>query len=161
MARKGVRMNTWWRIQKDAMWFILFLVFFSSKIYLTLTYSYFEKYYWLPPLIDLVTVFDAILTSRQTREKLQCLYENLMLDSFSRDFLSKTQNDSSHRCLPQFVVKKVMNGERQTRQYQFADQSWSTTCVRANLSPEHFPVRWAIIPRQHQLQKLVFTSDTM
>ena len=28
--------------------------------------------------IDLVTVFDAILTSRQTREKLQCLYENLM-----------------------------------------------------------------------------------
>ena len=25
--------------------------FFSSKIYLTLTYSYFEKYYWLPPLI--------------------------------------------------------------------------------------------------------------
>ena len=29
-------------------------------------------------LIELVTVFDAILTSRQTREKLQCLYENLM-----------------------------------------------------------------------------------
>ena len=26
--------------------------------------------------IDLVTVFDAILASRQTREKLQCLYEN-------------------------------------------------------------------------------------
>ena len=26
-------------------------LFFSSKIYLTLTYSYFEKYYWLPPLI--------------------------------------------------------------------------------------------------------------
>ena len=29
-------------------------------------------------LIELVTLFDAILTSRQTREKLQCLYENLM-----------------------------------------------------------------------------------
>jgi len=28
-------------------------------------------------LIDLVTVFDAIVTSRQTRDKLQCLYENL------------------------------------------------------------------------------------
>ena len=27
--------------------------------------------------IDLVTVFDAILTSRQTCEKLQCLYESL------------------------------------------------------------------------------------
>ena len=35
-------------------------------------------------LIDLVTVFDAILTSRQTREKLQCLYENLMLNNFRK-----------------------------------------------------------------------------
>ena len=34
--------------------------------------------------IDLVTVFDAILTSRQTREKLQCLYENLMSNNFLR-----------------------------------------------------------------------------
>ena len=31
---------------------------------------------------DLVTVFDAILTSRQTREKLQCLYENPMSNNF-------------------------------------------------------------------------------
>ena len=31
-----------------------------------------------------VTVFDAILTSRQTREKLQCLYENLMSNNFRR-----------------------------------------------------------------------------
>ena len=34
--------------------------------------------------IYLVTVFDAILTSRQTREKLQCLYENLMSSNFRR-----------------------------------------------------------------------------
>ena len=34
--------------------------------------------------IDLVTVFDAILTSRQTRKKLQCLYENLMSNNFRR-----------------------------------------------------------------------------
>ena len=27
--------------------------------------------------IDLVTVFNAILTNRQTRDKLQCLYDNL------------------------------------------------------------------------------------
>ena len=32
--------------------------------------------------IDLVTVFEAILTSRQAREKLQCLYENLMSNNF-------------------------------------------------------------------------------
>ena len=35
-------------------------------------------------IIDLVTVFDAILTSRQTREKLQCLYENLMSNNFRK-----------------------------------------------------------------------------
>ena len=35
-------------------------------------------------IIDLVTVFDAILTSRQAREKLQCLYENLMSNNFRR-----------------------------------------------------------------------------
>ena len=32
--------------------------------------------------IDLVTVFDAILTSRQTCERLQCLSENLMSNNF-------------------------------------------------------------------------------
>ena len=40
--------------------------------------------------IDLVTVFDRILTSRQTREKLQCLYENSMSNNFRKtDFLEK------------------------------------------------------------------------
>ena len=40
--------------------------------------------------IDLVTVFDRILTSRQTREKLQCLYENPMSNNFHKtDFLGK------------------------------------------------------------------------
>ena len=38
--------------------------------------------YW--SRIDLVTVFGAILTSRQTREKLQRLYENLMSNNFRR-----------------------------------------------------------------------------
>ena len=36
----------------------------------------------MPSAIDLVTVFDAILTNRQTCEKLQCLYENLMSNNF-------------------------------------------------------------------------------
>ena len=34
--------------------------------------------------IDLVTLFDAILTSRQRREKLQCLYENPMSNNFRK-----------------------------------------------------------------------------
>ena len=34
--------------------------------------------------MDLVKVFDAILTSRQTCEKLQCLYENLMSNIFRK-----------------------------------------------------------------------------
>ena len=37
----------------------------------------------------LATVFDAILTSRQTREKLQCLYENLMSNNFRRTAVLK------------------------------------------------------------------------
>ena len=38
---------------------------------------------------DLITVFDAILTSRQTREKLQCLYENLMSNNFRKTVVLK------------------------------------------------------------------------
>ena len=34
-------------------------------------------------------VFDAILTSRQTREKLQCLYENLMSNNFRKKAVLK------------------------------------------------------------------------
>ena len=33
--------------------------------------------------------FDAILTSRQTREKLQCFYENLMSNNFRRTAVLK------------------------------------------------------------------------
>ena len=41
-------------------------------------------------IIDLVTVYDVILTSRQAREKLQCLYENLMSNNFRKTaFLKK------------------------------------------------------------------------
>ena len=35
-------------------------------------------------LIDLVTVLEAILTRRQPREKLQCLYENLLSNNFRK-----------------------------------------------------------------------------
>ena len=35
-------------------------------------------------IIDLVTVLEAILTSRQAGEKLQCLYENLMSSNFRK-----------------------------------------------------------------------------
>ena len=40
-------------------------------------------------IIDLVTVFDAVLTSRQTSEKLQCLYENLMSNNFLKTAVLK------------------------------------------------------------------------
>ena len=39
--------------------------------------------------MDLVTVFDAILTSRPTLEKLQCLYENLMSNNFRKTVVLK------------------------------------------------------------------------
>ena len=40
-------------------------------------------------VLGLITVFDAILTSRQTREKLQRLYENLMSNNFCRTAVLK------------------------------------------------------------------------
>ena len=40
-------------------------------------------------LIDLVTVFKAILIRGQTREKLQCLYENLLSNNFRRTAVLK------------------------------------------------------------------------
>ena len=39
--------------------------------------------------LDLVTVLEAILTSRQPREKLQCLYENLMWNNFRKAVVLK------------------------------------------------------------------------
>ena len=39
--------------------------------------------------LDLVTVFDAILTSTQTREKLQYLYENLMSNNLRKTAVLK------------------------------------------------------------------------
>ena len=39
--------------------------------------------------IDLVTDFKAILMSRQTLEKWQCLYENLMSNNFRKKALLK------------------------------------------------------------------------
>ena len=35
-------------------------------------------------VIDLVTALEAILTSRQPREKSQCLYKNLMSNNFRK-----------------------------------------------------------------------------
>ena len=39
--------------------------------------------------LDLVTVFDAILTSGQTCEKLQCLYKNLISNNFRKTAVLK------------------------------------------------------------------------
>ena len=44
---------------------------------------------YIPGVIDLVTVFNAILTSRQTCEKLKCLYENLMSNNFRKTAVLK------------------------------------------------------------------------
>ena len=44
---------------------------------------------WKFSVTDLVMVFDAFLTSRQTCEKLQCLYENLMSNDFRKTAVLK------------------------------------------------------------------------
>ena len=57
--------------------------------------------------MDLVKVFDAILTSRQTCEKLQCLYENLMSNIFRKTaVLNKisivNESDKAKNCPKKF-----------------------------------------------------------
>ena len=49
--------------------------------------------------IDLVVDFDAILTSRQTREKLHCLHENLMSNNFRKTALLKKYDRKILRAL--------------------------------------------------------------
>ena len=50
------------------------------------TNGYLQRFVWG---IGLITVFDAILTSRQPCEKLQCLYENLMSNNFRKTAVLK------------------------------------------------------------------------
>ena len=66
--------------------------------------------------IDVVTVFDASLPSRQTHEKLQCLYENLMLNNFRRTAVLKkiwivnwsfTPKDSTEKNWERYMCKKT------------------------------------------------------
>ena len=57
--------------------------------------------------IDLVTVFDAILTSRQTCEKLLCLFENLMSNNFRTTVVLKKNINLFHLCFsPLFPLEK-------------------------------------------------------
>ena len=44
------------------------------------------------PRIDLVVVLEAMLMSRELLEKLQCLYENLMLNKFRKNGCSEKNN---------------------------------------------------------------------
>ena len=59
----------------------------------TITYLSFSRLVNFRSSIGLITVFDAIWTSRQPREKLQCLYENLRSNNFRKTALrNKTMN---------------------------------------------------------------------
>ena len=69
--------------QNSAFDFVTHRVLQNWGVSYILNYAYTRKSFSCPK-IDLVTVFDAILTSRQTREKLQCLYENLMSNNFRK-----------------------------------------------------------------------------
>ena len=56
--------------------------------------------------IDLVTVFDTILTSRQMREKLQCFYENLISNNFCRTAVLKKISIVNKSFTPKESTKK-------------------------------------------------------
>ena len=60
-------------------------------------------------LIDLVTVMEAILMSRQRREKLECLYENVMSKDFCKtavlkyELQTKASLQGGLKCLPMML----------------------------------------------------------
>ena len=59
--------------------------------------------------IDLITVFDVILTSRQTCEKLQSLYENLIMsNNFRKTAVLKTKATKQRIALKLFGGKPVL-----------------------------------------------------
>ena len=60
------------------------LLYLSSEVARFLCLFTSQKKKTMAGFIDIVTVFDAILTSRQTCEKLQCLYESLMSNNFRK-----------------------------------------------------------------------------
>ena len=57
--------------------------------------------------IDDVTVFDAVLTSRQTREKLQCLYENLTSNNFRETAVLNKKKLSTKASFLRMLLKKI------------------------------------------------------
>ena len=67
-------------------WRLLYFVIRGGALFMSF---YVAKKKTMAGFIDLVTVFDAILTSRQTCEKLQCLYENLMSNNFRKTAVLK------------------------------------------------------------------------
>ena len=55
-------------------------------------------------------VFDAILTSRQTREKLQCSYENLMSNNFRKTTVLKKKYEFSTKASLLMILPKKIEG---------------------------------------------------
>ena len=74
--------------------------------------------------IDLVTVFDAILTSRQTCEKLQCLNENLMSNNFRKTAVLKKKT-AGLKCRSQVIgqVTGQVTGHRPQARSQVRPQA--------------------------------------
>ena len=61
---------------------------------------------WNRFTIDVFTVFDAILTSQQTCDKLQCLYENLMPNNFHQTAVLKKKKTCKLKLQTKDCTKK-------------------------------------------------------
>ena len=60
--------------------------------------------------IDLVTLLKAILMSRRAREKLQCLYKNLMSNNFRKTAVLKKKNDLKTKATQQRIILTNFRG---------------------------------------------------
>ena len=69
-------------------------------------------------IIDLVTVLEAILTSRQAGEKLQCLDENLMSNNFRKTNVLKK-------------IERILYGRAEIRNFSSSVEKYFTRSLRS------------------------------
>ena len=94
--------------------------------------------------IDLVTVWEAILTSRQPREKL-CLLENLMSNNFRKTAVGSKKNMNCKLRLhtPKDSTKNVWGRYRQLHaQEQLSKIFYTFVCKNVSSCPLKFPEKY-------------------
>ena len=93
--------------------------------------------------IDLVTVLDAILTSRQTCEKLQCLHENLKSNNYLKTVvLSHSHAQASIDLLCEYITSHKNLWKTSTRGYDYLQESCDPSLDKSTICYARRKASW-------------------